>query len=699
MDTLPLSLHSCVLEDVFLGEEIGRGAHGRVWAATWEETPVAVKHFLFDDVASDYEYEKLVGKFMRLCERSSQIRHPNIVRFLGIFLTEGAPIPRLVMERLSSNLDQLLIKHPVIPDGIKYHIVHGVSLGIRFLHTRRPSPIIHRDLSSKNVLVSSAMEGKIGDLRTAQFADESRQSPMTRAPGAADFMAPEVLTNHPSYSISVDLFSFGCVMLHMLSHEWPTPKLAVIADPNTRVLIARSELERREIYMQKLINRPGSIPDKVKDLITQCLSNYTEDRPDILTVTDCLADIKSQYSSSLSQTVLDAQVQLEKTWKSYYNKINSLFYSPKTPNRPINFPDETPKIQTVNTHLLQGTQSRLGRHKKNNNTFWNSLKMTRQQCPDLLVKCWPTSVTELDGRVYIIAEDSTEATYPCVYDVIEGKWFQLPALPYHKCSLVSVPDKKQLLAIGGCKRIEDAVKVTGEVFVWNEDEKKWLTEYPIMPTARFSSSSIYHKSMVIIAGGVTCYNPWIMTSTVEILSIEKEFSQDRTHWSKVERLPYVVYDAVPLIVQNNLYIAGGFDKHNHGTCKIVTASLSELQKSGDKNTSVWERLPDMPYSSFSINHYQGHLITFTGVSLGEQPAQDKPMHQFHLYNPDTKSWDYVATASEGYIWGRSVHIKEDVLFVVGGTTGTIYRGESNLVRTCLILLFVRKGRNILHNAF
>ena len=347
MDTLPLSLRSCVMEDVFLEDEIGRGAHGRVLAATWEGAPVAVKHIhsLFNDVASDYEYEKLRENFMRECERSSQIRHPNIVRFLGIYLTEGAPIPRLVMERLSSNLDQLLLKHPVIPDGIKYNIVHGVSLGIRFLHTRRPSPIIHRDLSSKNVLVSAAMEGKIGDLGTARFVDERRQSQMTRAPGTADFMPPEVLTDHPTYSISVDLFSFGCVMLHTLSHEWPTPKQPVVGDQKTRVLIALSELERRENYMLKLIDRPGSIPNRVKDLITQCLSNYPDDRPKIQAVTERLAAIKSQYSSSLSQTVLDAQVQLEETKESFkdaYNKMEKvhsfLFPSPKTPSKPTQSP-------------------------------------------------------------------------------------------------------------------------------------------------------------------------------------------------------------------------------------------------------------------------------------------------------------------------------------------------------------------------
>ena len=334
MDALPQSLRLCVLEDLILGEEIGRGSHGRVVAATWEGAPVAVKqiHSLFSDVASDFEYDSLRETFLRECVRSIQIRHPNIVRFLGIYLIEGAPIPRLVMERLNCNLDTLLLKHPVIPEEIKYNIVHGVALGIRFLHTRRPSPIIHRDLSSKNVLVSNAMEGKIGDLGTARFVDERRKSQMTRAPGTADFMPPEVLTDHPTYSISVDLFSFGCVMLHTLAHEWPTPKGPVVGDQKTRVLIALSELDRRKTYMQKLT----SIPDQVKNLITQCLSNYAEERPNIQVVTDQLAEIKSQYSSSLNLTVLDAQVQLQKTKDSFrdaHSKMEEVYsyLFPSTP--------------------------------------------------------------------------------------------------------------------------------------------------------------------------------------------------------------------------------------------------------------------------------------------------------------------------------------------------------------------------------
>ena len=106
-----------------------------------------------------------------------------------------------------------------------------------------------------------------------------------------------------------------------------------------------------------------------------------------------------------------------------------------------------------------------------------------------------------------------------------------------------------------------------------------------------------------------------------------------------------MYQAIPLIVNDKLYIAQGYDTYpGSSTCNVVTASLPELLQSSNNNTSssqVWSKLPDMPYSSYSINHYQGHLITFTTDCEVEQPDEDKPVFklvpQIHIYNPDTKT--------------------------------------------------------------
>ena len=288
--------------------------------------------------------------------------------------------------------------------------------------------------------------------------------------------------------------------------------------------------------------------------------------------------------------------------------------------------------------------------------------MDYEQCDDLPRNRWVTSIAELDGRVYITVQDHTAAYFtPYMYSFIRNEWSSLPDLPYCNASLVSVPDHNELLAIGGCKKNDsNKVKVSKQVFQWDEINKKWLVKYPAMAAARFSCSSISHGSMVIVAGGVTCSHPWTITRAVEILIIkEGRLSEFRSYLITVEQLPHTVYDAVPLVVNNNLYIAGGFDKHYHTSCSVVTASLPQLQKSNKKYTSssqVWNKLPDMPYSSYSISHYQGHLIAFIAVSPAEQPNDSNQIQKIYLYNPDTESWNYVSFTS-GHNWGRVIQKK------------------------------------------
>ena len=89
-----------------------------------------------------------------------ELRHPNIVSFFGIYWPPGARAPSLVMERLNCSLNSLLEQNPVLPIETKLSIIHDVALGLRYLHTRTPI-IIHRDLSSNNVLISKEWKEKL----------------------------------------------------------------------------------------------------------------------------------------------------------------------------------------------------------------------------------------------------------------------------------------------------------------------------------------------------------------------------------------------------------------------------------------------------------------------------------------------------------------------------------------------------------
>ena len=330
---------------------------------------------------------------------------------------------------------------------------------------------------------------------------------------------------------------------------------------------------------------------------------------------------------------------------------------------------------------------------KSSSDFWNNLKVTWQQCADLPYKCWAISVAELNGKVYATVIGS-KTPYHLVYDSSKDQWSSLPALPYGNFSLLTVPDRKELLAIGGLgNNINGVVEVTNKVFLWDEENRKWTTPYPNMPTARCLCSSISHGSTVIVAGGVTCWDPWTITRAVEVLNIKERSPFTKSHWSVVERLPHVVNEAVPLIVDDKLYIAVGYDSRRSSTCNVVTASLPELLQSSNKNTSsgqVWSKLPDMPYSSFSINCYQGRLVTFGGGHKVEQPGKGKPVWQsvqlIHVYNPDTMTWDCVGEIPHGYLLGKSVHIRENKFLFIGGLTGTHDPMKNDdTITTCLIL--------------
>ena len=84
---------------------------------------------------------------------------------------------------------------------------------------------------------------------------------------------------------------------------------------------------------------------------------------------------------------------------------------------------------------------------------------------------------------------------------------------------------------------------------------------------------------MIVAGGVSCWNPWTMTRAVDVLHIKENSKTTKScsQWSVIEQLPHVVRNAIPLIISDKLYLARGYDEDvNFGTYSIITASLPQL---------------------------------------------------------------------------------------------------------------------------
>ena len=128
----------------------------------------------------------------------------------------------LIMECVSSDMDKFLEVHPNIPLPLKLTLLLDVSYGLVYLHECNP-PIVHRDLTAGNVLITDKCEAKIADLGMAKIMDTHARlaASHTQTPGQMFYMPPEALKEKASCTPKLDIFSFGHLSLYVANQEFP----------------------------------------------------------------------------------------------------------------------------------------------------------------------------------------------------------------------------------------------------------------------------------------------------------------------------------------------------------------------------------------------------------------------------------------------------------------------------------------------
>ena len=289
------------------GKILGKGSYGEVLEAKMPGATCAVKklHDILQTEDVEWVDPQMVaqnrGKFISECQLMSRLRHPHIVQFLGIVFLPGSDTPALVTERLLTDLHSLLLPtrkgqcKPYIPLGLKYSIVHDVSQGLFFLHTR-DQPIIHRDLTAANVLLNSAMVAKIADLGVARLLMPRVRVAMTKCPGNAVYMPPEAQGS--MYDASIDIFSFGVLALFALTQTFPDPLPATYTDRGE--IVGRSEVQRRSTYIAQIPSKSHS-RNPLVGVIEQCLDNVPAQRPKIQRVLELMEAAKAEGHDTHTQ--------------------------------------------------------------------------------------------------------------------------------------------------------------------------------------------------------------------------------------------------------------------------------------------------------------------------------------------------------------------------------------------------------------
>ena len=306
--------------------ELGRGAYGKVYAVKYCETVCAAKeiHSILIEDVGETEMRSTIESFLRECRQCSMLRHPNVIQFLGVYYPTGAGganrmrLPVMVMEMMADSLTSFVDKHEKIPVHIKYSIVHDVSLGLCYLHNHDP-PIVHRDLSPNNVLLTAHHVAKISDLGVAKVIKADNKKTLTKAPGTVDFMPPESLTNSPVYGPPMDVFSFAGIVLHTFNQQWPRPAEQVQFNPETRKRVALSEVERRQHYLDRMIGEA----EVLRPLVEECLDDDPAVRPTIATVSERIQVNKDACMKEPLQDLITLCQQIEQL--KHDNEIVNLY--------------------------------------------------------------------------------------------------------------------------------------------------------------------------------------------------------------------------------------------------------------------------------------------------------------------------------------------------------------------------------------
>ena len=280
---------------------LGIGSYGAVYKAICDELPCAAKIIhptLFE--TTDPGSRKIIERFDQECDFLSGVRHPHIVQYLGVSRDPESGLPVLLMELLDGNLTHFLEQsQEPLPYHIQVSLCHDIALALTYLHS---NGIIHRDLSSNNILLIAGRRAKVTDFGMSKFANANpRMTPLTMCPGTMVYMSPEALKEPPVYTEKLDSFSHGVLAIQIMTRQFPNPgertrTVPFLQSPTGRIEIPVLDIQRRKSHINLIDPTHPLLP-----IATDCLSYDEADRPSAREVCHLLVALKEapQYGESV----------------------------------------------------------------------------------------------------------------------------------------------------------------------------------------------------------------------------------------------------------------------------------------------------------------------------------------------------------------------------------------------------------------
>ena len=750
--------------ELLRSEVLGAGSYGKVCRATCDGLPCAAKIIhstLFD--LKDPGLASFVAKFNAECLLLSRVRHPNIVLYLATYSDPVTKLPVLLMELCDQSLTKFLDRFSrSLPFHTQVDITHDVALALVYLHANE---VIHRDLTSNNVLMIAGCRAKVTDFGMSRLANVNpRMTPLTLCPGNLLYMSPEALNEDPSYTTKLDVFSLGVLVVQILTRLFPAPTarfkvLDVSQDPRftcSTVNAPVDETDRRSNHLDLIHER-----HPLKTLALSCLKDTEVLRPSAQELSETLRDLKQsrEYSESielwcdgergavgggrgegganrarlnslrlqvqdLKQKEMKQQQRLSRQQEEFASAQRQMLQETE---------EEVQQLQAVvaeQERELREARSRREKEKApralveakdrelesvrqkgleceitenklralvdvRDSELQNSGRMLQAKVREVselqrtlsalrLSENRPTANprplqrdphsphvgVHLERRVAapyavrrgasavyqttaFIAPESSNKIYQITLGV--DRWNVLPVHPHFSLGLAVFEDGC-VTTVGGWT----GVTYSNQLLTLNQ-ERRWVAQYPVMPTARIEAAVVNTPHMLVVAGG---YNGGqAMLDNVEVLTLYN------MQWATASPLPHPFYMASSVLCGDQLYLAGGYVAPEVKSRSVLTCSITDLlhslptaQDRGIHRGQVWREARRVPNDKCTLVSASGGRL----VAVGGKGEGGEVTTNLLLYDPRTDSWRHISDLIVPRHQCFALSFPGDLFYIVGG---------------------------------
>ena len=272
----------------------------------------------------------------------------------------------------------------------------------------------------------------------------------------------------------------------------------------------------------------------------------------------------------------------------------------------------------------------------------------------LPVGCDAHSAVLLGGNVYVGGGcegrsilDSKQSYRLDVYNLTTNQWSSSPiTTPYCAFAMTVLDDK--LITVGGETKNDTDVK---DILVLDAGQWKDYCNTEL-PSPRSCATAIVYHSMLIVVGGETkIKGQWTIVSATELL--------DTTNgcWYTCNDLPSPFKQMRAAVMNDKLYLLGGFDTNNYNSSQMFVSSLHTLST----HQLNWQSAPNTPWcTSTPVVLYNKFLLTVGGW-------QESRTSEVCIFNPSTGQWKHLANIPAARSLLAVVGVADNIL-VIGGLT-------------------------------